>query len=93
MPAQAGIHLRSPGNARENLDSGLRRNNGSKSRLLASDFRNFLLTSKSVLRELYGYLDNHERIRLPHFYPGSALLYSLDPISLLKGFIYDAKHL
>ena len=39
MPAQAGIHLRSRCKAKENLDSGLRRNDGKKSRLPVDTFR------------------------------------------------------
>jgi hypothetical protein len=35
MPAQAGIHLRFRWQAKENLDSGLRRNDERKSRLVA----------------------------------------------------------
>jgi hypothetical protein len=40
MPAQAGIHLRARCKAKENLDSGLRRNyDKRKSRLLGDEFR------------------------------------------------------
>jgi len=38
-PAQAGIHLRFCWKANENLDSGLRRNDERKSRLLVDEFR------------------------------------------------------
>ncbi len=39
MPAQAGIHLRFRWQAKENLDSGVRRNDERKSRLLVDEFR------------------------------------------------------
>ena len=39
MPAKAGIHLRFRRQAQENLDSGLRRNDERKSRLLVDEFR------------------------------------------------------
>ena len=39
MPAKAGIHLRFGWQAKENLDSGLRRNDQRKSRLLVDKFR------------------------------------------------------
>ena len=38
MPAKAGIHLRARCKAKENLDSGLRRNDERKSRLLVDEF-------------------------------------------------------
>ena len=43
MPAKAGIHLRFGWQAKENLDSGLRRNDERKSRLLVDAFRTPLL--------------------------------------------------
>jgi hypothetical protein len=39
MPAKAGIHHRIRGQAKENLDSGLRRNDQTKSRLLVDELR------------------------------------------------------
>jgi len=39
MPTKAGIHLRFRWQAKENLDSGLRRNDERKSRLLVDEFR------------------------------------------------------
>jgi hypothetical protein len=39
MPAQAGIHLRDRCKVKENLDSGLRWNDGKKWRLSADKFR------------------------------------------------------
>ena len=39
MPAKAGIHLRFRWQAKKNLDSGLRRNDQTKSRLLVDEFR------------------------------------------------------
>ncbi len=39
MPAKAGIHLRFRWQAKEDLDSGLRRNDERKSRLLIDEFR------------------------------------------------------
>jgi hypothetical protein len=39
MPAKAGIHLRFRWQAEEDLDSGLRRNDERKSRLLVDEFR------------------------------------------------------
>ena len=56
MPAQAGIHLRARCKAKENLDSGLRRNDERKSRLLVDEFRTLRLGAeghsvKKLLRE------------------------------------------
>ena len=39
MPAKAGIHLRFRWQAKDDLDSGLRRNDERKSRLLVDEFR------------------------------------------------------
>jgi hypothetical protein len=53
MPAKAGIHLRARCKAKENLDSGLRRNDERKSRLLVDEFRTPRLGAEghSVLSE------------------------------------------
>ncbi len=60
MPAQAGIHLRAIWKAKENLDSGLRRNDDRKGRLLVDEFTTPRLQSEghsvlniSKLRELF----------------------------------------
>ena len=52
MPAKAGIHLRLNRESKKNLDSGLRRNDGNKLRLLVDEFRIFPVNVKdhSVLK-------------------------------------------
>ena len=48
MPAKAGIHLRFRWQGKENLDSGLRRNDQTKSRLLVDELRTPRLEPKVV---------------------------------------------
>ena len=49
MPAKAGIHLRLRWPAKENLDSGLRRNDQTKSRLLVDELRTPRLGAEGCL--------------------------------------------